>query len=33
VDVLIDYVLPPDQHWPFLDRFSRPNKSEEDTDE
>lgn len=30
---LIDYVLPPDQHWPFLDRFSRPNKSEEDTDE
>ena len=23
----------PDQHWPFLDRFSRPNKSKEDTDE
>ena len=30
---VIDYVLPPDQHWPFLDRFSRPNKSKEDTDE
>jgi hypothetical protein len=30
---LIDYVLPPDQHWPWLDRISEPNKSKEDTDE
>ena len=32
---LVDYVLPPDRHWPLLDRFSRPNEDtiKEDTDE
>lgn len=30
---VVDYVLPPDHHWPCLDRFSRPNHEEEDTHE
>ena len=30
---VIDYILPPGQHWPWLDRFSHPNKTEEVTDE
>lgn len=25
---LLDYVLPPGRHWPWLDRFSTPNKEE-----
>lgn len=27
---VIDYTLPPGQHWPWLDRFSEPNKSDDD---
>lgn len=23
---LVDYILPPGRHWPFMDRFSRPDK-------
>lgn len=31
---LVDAVLPPDRHFPWLDRFTVPNKpSKEDTDE
>lgn len=28
---IIDYILPPDRHWPGLDRWTR--KNEEDPDE
>lgn len=27
---LVDYVLPPDRHWVWMDKYSKPNHSSSD---